>query len=325
MSWIKRNLYFVIGASVAVLLMGLAGFYLYSQKQRYAEIGAKLDEDYGMIDNLNRENPHPGSGKINNIEIAKKQQAELRQFIGQVRQKFVAIPGIPEGPKVTSQDFTAALRRTIDELTKDANSASVTIPTNYNFSFEAQKPRVTFAAGSLDPLAQQLGHVKAISEILFNARINALDSIRRERVSSDDSSGPQTDYLDRKSTTNGLAVMVPYEVTFTSFSSELASALTGFATSPHPVLIKTINVEPAGSTNALATAEMTGLVPGAVPNAYAAMMARAYGRAFPGMMPGTTPSPATTPRPGGLQTVLDEKPLRVTLALEVVKLLPPPK
>jgi len=311
----------VIGAAVAVLLMGLAGFYLWSQMQRNAEIEAKLLEDYGTIDNLNREKPHPGAGKVNNIAIAKEQQAELRQFISQVRQKFDPIAPIPSQAKVTSQDFTASLRGTIDQLQKDAAEASVTISTNYSFSFEAQKPRVTFASGSLEPLAQQLGHVKAITTILFGAKINALDSIRRERVSPDDSAGPQTDYIERKSTTNELAVLIPYEVTFRSFSSELAHALSAFAASPNAILIKTINVEPA-STNALAVAALPGAVPtGSPADVYAAMMARRYGRAAPGYA-----APVANPKPsGGLPTVLDEKPLRVTLALEVVKLLPPAK
>ena len=41
----------------------------------------------------------------------------------------------------------------------------------------------------------QLGEVKAISEVLFAARVNALDGIQRVRVSDDDD-GPAriTDY-----------------------------------------------------------------------------------------------------------------------------------
>ena len=51
-----------------------------------------------------------------------------------------------------------------------------------------------FAPGSLHPLAVQLGEVKTISEILFAARVNSLDGIQRNRVSDDDTAGPQTDY-----------------------------------------------------------------------------------------------------------------------------------
>jgi hypothetical protein len=120
---------------------------------------------------------------------------------------------------------------TIDHLQREATNNSVILPPKYKFSFEAHLGRVQFAPGSLEPLAVQLGEVKAIASILNLARINALDGIRRARVSSDDNAGPPADYLDLKSTTNELAVITPYEVTFRSFTPELASVLAGLAAS----------------------------------------------------------------------------------------------
>ena len=38
MDWIKRNLYFVIGSLAALVLMGLAGYYLYSKWQLNNEV-----------------------------------------------------------------------------------------------------------------------------------------------------------------------------------------------------------------------------------------------------------------------------------------------
>ena len=55
---------------------------------------------------------------------------------------------------------------------------------------------VKFAPGSLGALAQQLGEVKALCEILFAAKINSLDGIRRVPVSPDDAGGTQADYLE---------------------------------------------------------------------------------------------------------------------------------
>jgi hypothetical protein len=312
---------------------------------------------------------------VNNIDEAKKQQQQLMELIRKMRNQFQAITPIPETPKVSSQDFTAALRRTIDYLQKQATNSSVVVPPNYSFSFEAQKPRVSFAPGSLEPLAVQLGEVKAICEVLFAAKVNALDNLRRERVSPDDSGGPATDYLDRKSVTNEMAVMAPYEVTFRSFSSELAALLAGFAGSSNGIVVKTINVEPAPASSLAPELTMTA------PTAYvpqptfappaggpvmesseAAIFARRYGGVGGGGLggvPGGTPgmgergggpslggvplrpagTPAYTPPAGyaappgygqapaavrgGLPTVLDEKLLKVTLTLDVVKLLPP--
>ena len=95
MDWIKRNLYFLIGSLVALALMGLAGWYLYSKWQLNNEILGKLDEQYAKLKRLNKQNPHPGSGKVDNIKAAKEQQQELRAYIQKARQYFQRCPPIP--------------------------------------------------------------------------------------------------------------------------------------------------------------------------------------------------------------------------------------
>ena len=414
MDWVKRNLYFVIGSAVALVLMGLAGFYLYSGWTHKNEVFEKLSAQYAELKRLYDLNPNPGSDKVNNIKAARDQQDELRQFIRRAAKFFVPPPAIPspEGTnRVTSEEFTSQLRRTVDQLQRDATSASVTLPPNYNFSFEAQKSLMRFAAGSLDPLSVQLGEIKAICDVLFASKINALDNMRRERVSNDDYKGPPSDYLDQKSVTNDLAVIVPYEVSFRCFSAELAGVLNGFHSAPYCLLVKTIDVGPAselgpadmispegfspdftsryGIPSTLPSAEAPTMNPqlfqrrygleGAPPaNPYTQRysvgrygaeggmspgMARRYGgdttgegryggrgmglggvqhRPLGGAQPGSVygqpaptpvyPTPGYPAQPGvapfampgraALQTILDEKPLRVTLLIHVVKLLP---
>jgi len=366
MDWIKRNLYFLIGGLAALGLMGWAGWYLYSKMSENTGVREELTAAYAELDRLNREKPHPGNRTVDNIKSAKEQQQQVKDLMTKARDYFKPIPAIPDTPKVDSQEFTAALRRTIDQLQKQATNSSVILPPNYSFSFEAQKPKVTFAPGSLEPLSQQLGEVKVLSEILFNAKVNSLDNIRRVRVSADDSSGPVTDYIEKRPVTNELAVLVPYEITFRCFSQELADTLAGLASSPHGIIVKTINVEPGTAATTL-DPSLSPFAPTAAAPVYlpqtrlpaaeadsAAMFARRYGiggggrgsgrygppaggggaggvplRGFEAPPPVYTPPPvaAATPTPGqppkgGLQTVLDEKQLKVTLALDIVKLLP---
>ena len=76
-----------------------------------------------------------------------------------------------------------------------AAAANVQLPPQFPFSFTTDVGRLKFADNSLEPLSAQLGEVKAISEIIFSARVNALDGIQRVRVSDDDANGPTTDYL----------------------------------------------------------------------------------------------------------------------------------
>jgi hypothetical protein len=357
MEWIKRNLYFLIGSLVALVLMGLAGWYLYSKWQLNKEVLVKLDEQYAELKRLNEQPIHPGSDQVNNIQAAKEQQKELRAFIQKARQYFQLCPPIPvpETGKLTSQEFSSALSRTLDQLQRDATKTSVTLPPKdstgqgYSFSFAAQSKSLAYAPGSLAPLSMQLAEVKAICGVLFQAKVNSLDNIRRERVSEDDLKGPQTDYLMEKSVTNEMAVLSPYEVTFRCFSSELAAVLAGFAGSPCGLLIKTINVEsaPAGPT------AMEAIAPGAAaapyvppaaspvapPSSVDARMAERYGaggargpgggfserygmRGRPGPVPQQYAPPVAPAAPvsrGGLPIALDEKQLKVTLMLIAVK------
>ncbi len=151
--------------------------------------------------------------------------------------------------------------------------------------------------------------MKTISEILFAARVNSLDGIQRVRVSDDDASGPQADYFDGRSVTNNLAVLTPYQITFRSFSTEMAEVLAGFASSPHGFIVKSIKrLSRLGSATSGADLATH----------------RAASRAVASPPIAGTPAPANAwmPGRGGLQTVLNEQLLRVTLVVEVVKLLP---
>jgi hypothetical protein len=373
MSWIKRNLFFVIGSVIALALIGGAGVYTYLQWNHNATARGERDKEYAELARLYGLEPNPGNEKVNNIKAARDQQEQIRAFVVKARKFFERVPPIPGAGRITGEAFTTALSKTIAQMQHDAANASVMLRPKWNFSFSVQSDKVKFQ-GSLEPLAVQLGEVKAICGILFQAKINNLDSLRRERVSVDDQTGPQTDYLDQPSVTNELAVLTPYEIEFRCFSGELASVLSGFASSPFPMLVKAINVEPATGVGegerpgALTLTPTMPVAPGpaAQPPAMAAppptrpaappiksrdqrvaearMQAErdayqkgTYAQTFGGgtkaptpalrvpapapgpMQPGLTPPPSSASAPQG---GLDEKPLRVTMLIYIVKLLP---
>jgi hypothetical protein len=344
MSWVKRNLYFLIGGIVALVLLGAAGWYLYSKWDLNNTNLANLNQAYADLKGLNDKNPNPGG---DNIKIAKEQRKELLDYMGRAAKYFQKIPPIPDLPKKTDRDFASALNRTIDQLRRDSTNASVTIQDNYNFSFQAEKLKINFDQRGLEPLSAQLGEVKAICDVLFQARINALDGLRRERVSADDTSGPATDYLGENATTNGLAIMTPYELTFRCFSPELAAVLSGFASSPNGLIVKTINVEVSGtmptevaSTPAAPAITYVPPIPTQPTMSAEAIERSRYGDmgrygagnrygegsakfpTYPQPQPQyAAPAPAAPKGGGGLPVVVDEKQLKVTLQLVAVKLI----
>lgn len=309
MSWIKRNLLFVISGLVVLLLLGLAGYYLYVEWSLNGEKTAKLEQDYTDLKRIADLQPNPGNEKVDNITNAKEHQARVRAVIAATTNLFKPVPAIPPGTNVSAADFSGAFRYTIAELTRSAAAASVTLQPKYYFSFDAQWPLVKFAPGSLEPLAAQLGEVKAICDVLFKAKINTLYNLRRTRVSDDDLKGPQSVYLEAAATTNDLAVLVPYEVTFYGFSSELAAVLTGFANEPHGFIVTTLNVEPGTPSSAPMDATAAMAMPEGT------LMERRYG-AFP--PPAAAAGVAGTGRGG----VPEERQLKVTMGVTFVKLLP---
>ena len=211
MTWIRKNLFFFIGTALAVGLLAAAGVYEFGNWQRNKTALNALNEAYKTLQTLNNEKPSPGNNQVDNIQTAREQEQQLRDWIQQAKQYFQPVPPIPNPTNgvVTSEAFAAALRRTINQLQHEADSASVTLPPQYGFSFEAERTLMKFAPGSLGPLAKQLGEVKAISEILYTAQINSLDGLQRVRVSDDDARGPQSDYLNEPTVTNNLAIVTP--------------------------------------------------------------------------------------------------------------------
>lgn len=311
MGWIKRNLFFAIGLVAAVLLLGGAAFYAFQSWRNNQDARAKLEEVYGQIQQDNNYTPSPGNSQIDNIQIAKDQQKQLQQWLVKSKDYFQPIPPIPNPPngQVTSEMFAPALSQTVRELEREAQNDNVQLPAPpYFFSFTAQSDKAVFDAASLGQVAQQLGDVKDILDILLGARINALESIQRVAVSKDDTQGDQGDYITDQPVTENMVVLTPYQVTFRGFSSDIANVLAAFASSTNGFIVQNISVEPASATAATMT------------SAEASSVGAPAGRLYnPSMQ---TAAPVTMPTRNGLQTILNEQMLRVTLKIEVVRLTP---
>ena len=316
MAWIKRNLFFAIGSLIALLLLGAAGYYGFkSWRDNSAKMG-DLNEAYTDLGNYLTQQPSPSD---DNITAAKDQEAQLRKWIGEAREHFKPVEPIPNPPDgvVTTEQFAGNLRKTLQDLQLEATNANVGLPPDYSFSFAAERNLVTFAPNSLNPLASHLGEIKALCDILFDAKINALDGIQREMISDNDATGPQSDYLADKSVTSDLATATPYIVTFRCFSADLGHVLAKLASTDYAFVVKGVNVMPASGSQM-----PFGVNPGGMPNpGFPQPGMPQPGFPQPGNFPpGTYPAGAQPPGNGGLQTVLDEQLLQVTMAVEVVKL-----
>ncbi len=331
MSWLKKNLYLVIGGVVALGLLGFGGYFLYAKIAQENEVTDSLKTQTEQMEAVSKKEPQPGNAKVNNIEMAKNQEQELQAFLSRARKTFVSVPS---PANLDSGQFKILLETTVDQLRRAAGSAGVKLPSDYVFTFVAEKPLMTVEAGSVQPLTQSLLTIQEVCQVLFSARVLALDGIRRIAITAQDTPSPtpgQSDYWNRKPETNDLAIITPYEFTFHCFTAELASVMQGLATNRYCFIVRNMMVDTGTSTvldtNATATGEAP-VVPSAAMQQYQMMMR--YGGRYGGRMPQMAmPPPETMGTPGnpapikrnGMTVVLNEKPFRVVLRVDAVRML----
>lgn len=326
MSWIKRNLAFVISLAVALaLLIGGAVYLLSAQSEAEAATG-ELEAKKNEYDTLVKREPYPNS---KNIDVAKAEQVRFNDLKNQSLVTFSQYPVF--GP-LDDASFKAMLTRTIGDLERSAERKGVKLPSGsdstsgsgskYNFTFNSQRRELRLPPSTLQPLALALTDIREFSDVLFASKIHSLLYIKRSAIGTNEPAG-SGDILSKKVSTNTVigAGIHPYEVQFQCFSSELGEVLTRFVGASNAYVLKTLNVDRPSSEGS-DSAEAAPVNPAA---GMMAMMSRYGLRPGMGTMPPIQSSPAA-PAPSGKvgDIVLEQKPIKVTLGFEVVRLAPPP-
>jgi hypothetical protein len=315
MLWIKRNLFLVVFGVIALGLLGWSVMYFLGKRALNTQFETDLQAAKGQLEALYTKVPFPSP---TNINLAKAELARVRQNINAAKQYFTPVPF----EKVADKDFTVLLQNTIFDLQKRAQQSGIELPErDYAFSFKAQKNALTFAPGSFPTLPLQLAEIKAISDVVYESKINRVANIKRMRVTTDDPAG-SADYHEYMISTNMATGTVsnPYEFTVHCFSGDLGKLLEGLYKSPYGFIVKSVAIEPA--PEAPAPAPGAGRAPIPVQPQIQPPPARRDGAAPqpPGQLPGARPPPARAgSRPEALKTILIEKLLKATLLVEVVK------
>ena len=301
MLWLKRNLLLIVGVLVAGGLMALAAMYLLKQKGNDKKAADSLKEQTAELERLVTMSP---SLSEENITAAKAEAQKIQQLAPQLKPLLEP----PAAQNLDNIAYKSLLENTISQLQQEADGAGVTLPARYSFTFAAQRPVLNYPTNAIQPLAAQLGEIRELCSILFKCKVHSLENLRRVRVYAEEPPGT-ADYLEQKMiVTNGLFTVTPYEVVFRGFSLELGQVLDGLQRSPIFFVIKKVQVQ------TIQIAQPVEASPPPAPNIAAAKAKPAGSKAGAA----TNAPPAQT----SLVTVMDEKPLRITLALEVVKLAP---
>jgi hypothetical protein len=321
MEWVKKNMVFVIALAVAVLLMGGGVWYLLGTKGDADAVDSELQAKNQELDGIIQRPVYPDAA---NVKLAKEEEARVADFIKQARSHFTELQK-PEG--LDTAGFKSHLEATITELLRDAERAGVKLPdqagkTGYGFTFDDPRKQLQLPANSLAPLAIQLGDLKMLCQVLFDAKIPSLVSLKRAQVLTNETTS-NPNICSKKIETNSAlgSVRYPYEIVFQGFSPELASVLNGLIRSTNAFIVKSLNVERGNLESAAPAQPSTPMVGTGNPYGMDPNLMRRYG-----MMPGGAAQAAQTQaqaagRPG--EVVVEEKPLKVTMGIELIKLLPP--
>lgn len=299
MVWLKRNLSLAISGFIALGLLGYGAWYLYSAIQKNKAVDEEIQQTKRDIERLLG---MPITPSATNLANAQREYSRMAAFNSLARKQFPAAPQ-PQSP-LTSETFKTLLQTTVNEIQQRARAVGITVEPSYYFTFESHKGSLEFDPSVLRPLFDRLNEVQLICSVLLEARVNRIVSIRRAAVPGERPVGNAPaggDYLSvssRPQAEVGMTVW-PYEVTFDCFTSQLGSVLEALERSNQGLLVKAI------------TSELAPVTPeGAKPTTAQRNPVQA-----PGQRPATSPARA----PGALETVINEKLLRVTLHIEIVR------
>lgn len=292
MQWIQRNLFYVVWGGVALVLTGLAFVFWYSGYRRNAELDEQLAAEKQQLEAQLRADPRPTA---ENAKLVRDDTARIEKQVAGARKLF--------RPVSQSRLDAAAFRKLLDdsifELNARAKAASVAMPPNFNYTFSVQRVSVNFAPGSIARLVTRLDDVKSLCQVLLDARVYSIESLRRSSASDDEALSASPDLLVTKPATNAITgfVRYPYEIVFTGFTRELAKVMEGMNRSLDFFVIRNVAVAAAPPPPAPTPLPGMQLQPGAYPRPLP----------FPGA-PGGRPVPANPDDPDSEPAMTDTDP-----------------
>jgi hypothetical protein len=325
MAWIKRNLFFVIGAAVGLILTGYCSYLLYKSLGDNAGVSDDYKTTLSSLQDLQQKSPYPSK---ENVQAAKADRDRVHKFLADFTKRFEPFPA----PVLTDEKgFQAYLDDTLVRFRSQAQDAGVLLPEDFEFAFGGLAGKLTYPPENIGPWMQQMEEIGSILNVLYQAKINALLALGRVPVSPDDTGSG----LASAPVTNQWGVVTPYQITFRGFSAEIGAVLEGFARSSHCFIVRSLVINP--DTTVQPMTEETAQPQGAVnwaPQYRSPAPTPRFDRYGPGDRHGPPNFTRQAPRyvqspvysyaapaaPAGPVTILSENPLSVTITVDVIKL-----
>jgi len=343
MGWLKRNLIYVIGGIIALAAIGGAYVFVNGASQRKQEAMDALGVYTNTVNRLISARPYPS---VEAIDKVNNEAEVLKVFTAEAEKLFE----YQKPRRMRSQDFKVHLINSLVKLRADATNNNIRIPRNFNFTFGHLLPMPNLLQYSIEPLSMHLQDVQEICRILYEARVHSITGIQRVTAYPREPGGAvlMGDVAVRTNLTTAEAVFTstPLRFSFRGFTSELTEVLNLLASDDRFYVVRKVEVEgsrPRRATGVNAMLGGAGLMGeeggaeagGGEEGGGSAAMAPISGNAndllriaqmrAAAVLRARAARGGVVPQGPSLVTVVDEKPLQVTMLVDVVKVIRLPK
>lgn len=327
MVFIKRNIFWIIGGLVSVgLIAGSVMFTAGAQAKAEEKLG-ELSTYTNKVNTLKDANPYPSPEAIAQV---KEDTEKVKELSKQAEAMFI----YEKPPEVHSRKFKVHLINSLVALQSEATNYNVRLPQNFYFTFSHLLPMPNLLPYSIGPLSERLQDIQHITKILFESRVHSIDSLARVPAYGREPGGAALMYdvgiRTNLSTETADFTSTPYRFSFRGFTTELTEVLNRFASSDRFYVVRQIEVLATRSAEPsfVSRSAMFGGLGGGMDSGddiqsgggtlrtpqQANLLAQARARQLAAAGRGVQQSP--------LEAIVDERPLRISMMIDVVKLVP---
>src|SRR5665213_3201742 len=183
MTWVKRNIIFLIVIVLGLGATGYCGYLLYGVMGANSGLGGEYTSTVDQVEQIKKGPPPPTP---ENIDAATKDQERVKEFLRTFKKSFAPFP---VAKSVNDQGFVEHLTLMERQFGIEASNSGVQLPADYHFSFAGEQKKVKFSSECLDPLMQEMEEVNMILRLLYAAKINYLEELQRIPACQDDNDG----------------------------------------------------------------------------------------------------------------------------------------
>jgi hypothetical protein len=236
MNWYHENRWlgnFLIAFALSIVL---ALWLLFRAKNAFADASAEFNRVATERSRLERLNPFPNEDNFRKTEAALENYGASLNKIKEELQKDV-VPATPLAPN----EFQSRLRQTILHTTERARANRVKLPDNFYLGFDEYTAALPRSDEEAKRLGQELGQIEMLTNILIDARIDAIIALKRPSPSAEPGSSPAPQKP-------GAAVAPVVEraiidLTFSASPSAMGKVLNQIASSEHQFfIVRALNV-----------------------------------------------------------------------------------